>query len=198
MSALSAAIPVVAYAAEEPAPVEEENWYETINSDVLDYTAKVEVEDQEVDIKLHVQIIPLVEGDFTEVKDERGELVAYHYKGKAAPDYVYPGSTLLTRFDLTWDGKAVPIPERFWSDLGGMRIQTSTLDPGKLKGEAHWKAVELLESLKCPRLTLSADGGTVLIEWVRPEDCDSRSTIRWIVSKSGNVLRHRDCPPHHC
>ena len=44
--------------------------------------------------------------------------------------------------------------------------------------------------------SLSAEGGTVLIEWERPEECDSHSTIRWIVSKSGTVLRHRHCPPH--
>ncbi len=24
---------------------------------------------------------------------------------------------MLTRFDLIWDGKAMPIPERFWIDL---------------------------------------------------------------------------------
>lgn len=41
-----------------------------------------------------------------------------------------------------------------------------------------------------------ADGGTVLIQWDRPEECDGRSTIRWIVSKSGTVLRHRYEAPH--
>jgi hypothetical protein len=44
--------------------------------------------------------------------------------------------------------------------------------------------------------SLSAEGGTVLIEWGRDEECDSSSTIRWIVSKSGTMLRHRNCPPH--
>ena len=47
-------------------------------------------------------------------------------------------------------------------------------------------------------LSLSAEVGTVLIEWERPEECDSHSTIRWIISKSGVVLRHRHCPPHEC
>ena len=28
-----------------------------------------------------------------------------------------PGSLSLTRFDLTWDGKRIPIAERFWNDL---------------------------------------------------------------------------------
>jgi hypothetical protein len=198
MSAFSAAIPVVAHAADEPAQLEEADWWETINSDALDYTAKVNHEDQDIDIKLHVQLIRPDEKEFIEVRDKDDEFVAYHYKDKLTPDYFYPGRTLLTRFDLTWQGKAIPIPERFWNDIGGLWIQTSTVDPSKLEGEAHWKAIEFLESLKCPRLTLSADGGTVLVEWARPEDCDSRSTYRWIISKSGNVLRHRDCPPHHC
>ena len=105
---------------------------------------------------------------------------------------------MLTRFDLTWDGKAMKIPERFWNDLPGFRIETSTLDPEELKPDLQWKALQFLERLRQPRLSLSAEGGTVLIEWDRPEECDSRSTIRWIVSKSGTVLRHRHCPPHEC
>jgi hypothetical protein len=41
---------------------------------------------------------------------------------------------------------------------------------------------------------LSAEGGTALIEWERPEECNSHSTIRWIVSKSGVILRHLTLP----
>jgi hypothetical protein len=110
----------------------------------------------------------------------------------------HPGSTLLTRFDLTWDGKAMNIPERFWNDLPGLRIQTSPLVPENLDPKIQWEAYEFLENLDQPRISLSAEGGTALIEWARPEECDSSSTIRWIISKSGTVLRHRHCPPHEC
>lgn len=77
---------------------------------------------------------------------------------------------------------AMNLPKRFWNDLSLFPIQN------------HQSTILNLQSLP----SLSAEGGTVLIEWVRPEECDSRSTIRWIVSKSGAVLRHRHCPPHEC
>lgn len=198
VSSLGAALPVVAFAEEEIEKPEELDWYETVDSDALEFIAKAEVEDQEIDIRLHVQLVRPADEEFIEIKDEQGEFVAYHYKGKVAPEYFYPGRTLLTRFDLTWDGKAIPIPERFWNDIGGLMIQTTTVDPAKFKEEKHWEALDFIKGLMRPRLTLSADGGTVLIDWRRPEDCDSRSTYRWIVSKSGTVLRHRDCPPHYC
>jgi hypothetical protein len=198
MSSLGAAIPVVATAEEQIDNPEEMDWYETIYSDALEFTAKAEVENEEADIRLHVQLVRPADEEFIEIKNEQGKFVAYEYRGKVAPEYFYPGRTLLTRFDLTWDGKAIPIPERFWNDIGGLMIQTTTVDPSKFKEEKHWEALDFIKGLMRPRLTLSADGGTVLIEWRRPEDCDSRSTYRWIVSKSGTVLRHRDCPPHYC
>ena len=40
------------------------------------------------------------------------------------------GTTLLTRFDLTWDGKAMDIPDRFWNDLTRPRH----LRPRSLRG----------------------------------------------------------------
>jgi hypothetical protein len=190
LSALSA-VPVVATAADD-AP--EADWHETVSHDALKFTAETE----DGKITLQVELIRPAENEVTETKDEKGEFRAYQYKGKDQPYPFHPGSTLLTRFDLTWDGKAMKIPERFWNDLPGLRIETSSLDPEKLKPELQWKAHEFLERLEQPRLSLSAEGGTVLIEWERPEECDSHSTIRWIVSKSGVVLRHRHCPPHEC
>jgi hypothetical protein len=37
---------------------------------------------------------------------------------------------------------------------------------------------------------------TATIEWERAGECDSSSTIRWIISKSGTVIRHHHWPPH--
>ena len=190
LSALSA-MPAVARAADAES---EADWWETINNEALTFKAV----SGEGNLVLQVELIRVPEDEATEVLDEDGNLKHYLYKGKAMPYPFHPGTTLLTRFDLTWDGKAMNIPERFWNDLPGLRIETSPLDPEKLDPKLQWKAHEFLERLEKPRLSLSAEGGTVLIEWVRPEECDSRSTIRWIISKSGTVLRHRHCPPHEC
>lgn len=147
---------------------------------------------------LQVELIQPADDEITEAKDEKGEFRCYRYKGKDLAYPFHPGSKLLSRFDLTWSGKAMPIPERFWSDLAGLDIETSTLDPAQLKSDLQWDAKKFLEALRQPRVMLSAEGGTALIEWVRPEECDARSTIRWIISKSGTILRHRHEPPHEC
>ena len=190
LSALSA-VPIVATAADD-AP--EADWYETVNTHELKHRAVTE----DGKITLQVELFYPPEDEITEAKDEKGEHRCYQYKGKDMPARFWPSQSLLIRFDLTWDGKAMNIPDRFWSDLAGLRIDSSTLDVEKLKPELKWKASEFLEGLKKPRLSLSADGGTILIEWARSEECDSRSTIRWIISKSGTVLRHRHEPPHEC
>jgi hypothetical protein len=190
LSALST-VPFVARAQEENP---EAGWYDTINMDALSFKAVAE----EGKLVLEVEMIRPPDEEITEANDENGDFRCYQYKGKDQPYPFHPGSTLLTRFDLTWKGKSLGIPERFWDDLPGLRIETSTLDPKKIKPELQWKALQFLDQLKQPRLSLSAEGGTFLIEWIRPEECDSSSTIRWIISKSGTVLRHRHCPPHEC
>lgn len=190
LSALSA-VPVAAAAQEEDP---EAGWYDTLSADALSFKAVAE----EGKLVLQVELIRPPDDEVTEAKYGNGDFRCYQYKGKDQPYPFHPGSTLLTRFDLTWDGKAMNIPERFWNDLPGLRIETSTLDPQKLKPDLQWKALQFLDQLEQPRLSLSAEGGTVLIEWIRPEECDSSSTIRWIVSKSGTILRHRHCPPHEC
>ena len=190
LSALSA-VPVVARAAED-AP--EPDWYETVTHDVM----KFRCSDAEDSVVFEVELFQPVKSDIKEVKDAKGQHLHYLYKDKPQPYGFHPCVNLIRRFDLTWEGKAMKIPERFWNDLPGFRIETSTLRPETLKPELQWKAEQFLERLRQPRVSLSAEGGTVLIEWERPEECDSRSTIRWIVSKSGVVLRHRHCPPHEC
>lgn len=190
LSALSA-VPVVARAAED-AP--EPDWQETVTSNVMRFRCS----DAEDRVVLEVELFQPAESDIKEATDAKGEHLHYLYKDQPQPYPFRPGVNLIRRFDLTWDGKAMKIPERFWTDLPDMRIDTSTLDPEQVPPNLHWNAKEFLERLRQPRVSLSAEGGTVLIEWERPEECDSHSTIRWIVSKSGVVLRHRHCPPHEC
>jgi hypothetical protein len=179
-------------AAEEKPPLEE--WWKTVNSESLKFRAK----SVEGELILSVALLKPSEKEVTEVINKNGGGRSYHYQGKALPSRFSQGQSLLTRFDLTWDSKAIEIPERFWSDLVGLDIETSNLDFTHLGPQLQWRAQEFLEGLRQPRVTLSAEGGTALIEWVRPEECDSRSTLRWIVSKSGTVLRHRHEPPHEC
>jgi hypothetical protein len=190
LSALSA-VPVIAGAEDDAS---EPNWYETVNHDVME----LHCSDADGRVVFEVELFKPEESDIKEVTDSKGEHLHYLYKGKPQPYGFRPGVNLIRRFDLTWDGKAMPIPERFWNDLPDLRIEISTLKPETLKSELRWKAEQFLERLRQPRVSLSAEGGTVLIEWERPEECDSHSTLRWIVSKSGVVLRHRHCPPHEC
>jgi len=187
VSALAAVVPCITSAAEE----EVVDWYGTVSSDTMEFKAEDE------NIVLHVGLIRPADNEISEMTDEKGDFRCYSYKGVEMHPRFWPGCSLLTRFDLTWNGKAMKIPERFWNDLPGFRIETSTLDPDKLKPELQWRGTQFLDGLERPRVSLSAEGGTVLIEWVRPEECDSQSTTRWIISKSGTVLRHRH-HPHDC
>lgn len=127
-----------------------------------------------------------------------GDTIGYTLKGEKLPDRFWPGCTLISRFQLMWDGKRVDIPKRYWKDLAGFRIQTSPLKPDSLPPALQGEAEQFLASLDQPRVILSADGGTILIEWRRPEDCDNHSTIRWIINRSGTILRHIYTPPDEC
>jgi len=133
-----------------------------------------------------------------ELIEHQGRVIGYSLRGRRLIDGYYPGVTVVDSFTLTWDGEPIPILSRFWNDLAGFRIQVLDLDLQMLDA-AERARIELYRArLDQPRITLSADAGTALIEWVRPEECDARSTFRWIVSRSGNILRHRERPPHEC
>lgn len=158
-------------------------WYKTVTSNLLSCKA-VSPDDRVV---LQVDLVkPLPE----EITKDKTTGVS-HYKGKPLSDRYWDGQTLLTRFDLTWDGKPFRIHPRFWSDLVGLDISTSTLDPEGVQEIHRWEAYEFLNNLRQPRVTVSADLGTALVEWERGEECDGRSMIRWIIGRSGTVLRHR-------
>jgi hypothetical protein len=105
----------------------------------------------------------------------------------------------LRLFRLTWSGKEIPIPNRFWADLNRLEVQDyPKAEIARWEKDSQWRALHQLDDLKKPRLSLSCDGGTVLIEWKRSEECDSSSTIQWIIAKSGTVLRHRYQKYHEC
>jgi hypothetical protein len=120
-----------------------------------------------------------------------GQVIGYSLRGRRLVGKFFPGISVLSAFDLVWDGRPIAIPPRFWEDLAGFRIQTLSVDLNTLVLEERAKAEAYLADLDQPRLILSADEGTALIEWDRPEKGEIKSTFRWIISRSGTVLRHR-------
>ena len=162
-----------------------EAWWGTIES-----REKFTAESGEGNIKLNVELFFPPEDKVKEITNPEG-FTNYSYDGKTLPDRWWKGESLLTKFELSWDGKSIPIEKRFWSDLAGFRIQVSPLEI-KDVAEKHVSAfLDFIGKIHQPRISLSADKGTILIEWERSEECDSHSTIRWMVAKSGTVLRHR-------
>lgn len=129
-----------------------------------------------------------------EVITEGPRVVGYSLRGRRLLDGFFPGVTVVESFSLFWDDQPIPIPPRFWNDLAGFRIQTLGVDMTTLDLAQRERAEQYAARLDRPRIVLSADAGTALIEWVRREEFDSKSTFRWIISRAGNVLRHRERP----
>jgi len=199
LSALS--IPAATLAEEERggAPLKALNlqdpdqWWSTA-SERMEYTAK---SDDGV-LVLAVKLIEPEDGEISEASGSKGEFSHYTYKGVKLEEGFWPGRSLLVDFSFKWAGEAIPVAERFWKYLPGFRILVSDLDAAKVGDKLAGKLEEFKEGLGCPRVIPSGDGGTALIEWERGEECDGRSTIRWIISRSGVVMRHRHTPPHEC
>ena len=66
----------------------------------------------------------------------------------------------------------------------------------KPKDHRGWELEQWIDQTDSPSITMSADGGTVIIQWIRREDGDSASKLSWKVSKKGTVLRHHHLPPN--
>lgn len=168
------------------------DWWPTVEQPTQ-FTAK----SRDGSLKLKVKLVD-VEATERTVKTPHGEETRYYHKGTPLPRDFWPGRRGLVQFELFWDGKRIPIKERFWRDLYGFRIQTSKVDQAQLPDNQKFEFDEFLSRLDQPRVILSEDGGTALIEWKRPEECDSHSTYRWIITRDGKVLRHCDRPPCGC
>ena len=169
------------------------NWWSDV-TESQSCTAKAE----EGNAVLRVELDKPDEERVQEIKDAEGVVTGYSIDGKQLPERFWPGCAVIKKFELEWEGKKIEIPERFWTDLAGFRIQNSPLKVDQLPAEKRFEGEQFLTSSDKPRVYTSADGGTSLIEWDRPEECDGRSTIRWIISKAGVVMRHRHTPPHEC
>src|SRR5687768_10744152 len=104
------AAPVAATAAEEEPPYEE--WWKSIAE-----TMKFKTFSPDRSLTLEVELIIPPENEITEATNDAGENVGYQWKEKRMADNFAPGSSLLTKFHLEWDGKPVAIPDRLWADL---------------------------------------------------------------------------------
>ena len=113
--------------------------------------------------------------------------MGYVLNGKKLPERFWPGCALIKKFDLVWDGKDIDIPPQYWSDLAGLVIEESSLEDKSKEGVPSDELRAFLESLKKSRVYRSADGDTLMFEWDRNEECDSQSTLRWIIDETGTI-----------
>ncbi|WAC21528.1 hypothetical protein OVA24_09045 [Luteolibacter sp. SL250] len=179
------ATPAAAVAADEEQPPYEAWWGKT------ETLAKFDSYSPDRGIVLSVELTVPPEKEVTESHNDAGELTGYQWKNIRLPADFMPGSTYLTKFHLVWDGKEVPIPEKFWNDLARLTVVDCKVDIKEVPDKFMRKFFDFVADLYQPRVIRSMEGGTALIEWNRSEECDSSSTIRWMVSRSGTVLRHR-------
>ena len=177
-------------AAEPAAPVPD--WWSTVEA-ATEFTAV----SRDGSLKLKVKLAKIEVTERT-AKSPVGEEVHFFHNGVQLPSDFWPGRAALVQFELIWNGRRVPIADRFWRDLYGFRIQTTSLKASEIADAAKYEFEIFSSQLDQPRVILSADGGTALIEWQRPEECDSHTTYRWLITKDGRVLRHCDRPPHEC
>lgn len=191
-------LPAASFAQEEAPraavdPNDPENWRSAVH-EVMEFTAK----SLDGSLSLAVKLIKPEEGEVTQVDKDNGEFSHYVYKGQKLDEGYWQGRTVLEQFEFRWGGEKIAIPERFWKHLPGFDIRVSELKREDVKEDLAPELEEFHGQLRQPRVILSADGGTALVEWTRGEECDGRSTIRWIISRSGTVMRHRHTPPHEC
>ncbi|MFK7911239.1 MAG: hypothetical protein AB8F34_11665 [Akkermansiaceae bacterium] len=92
-------------------------------------------------------------------------------KRQLPSDLLWRTPTMIKSFSLTIDGKKIHVPERFWNDLPGMYLEKVVINK-KIKTEEDKIELWYFSTQQCagPSITRSANGGTVLISWARPEE----------------------------
>lgn len=172
-------------------------WSETISRDYSGTFVSTEG-----DLRLEVALIAK-DDEVTEeeMPDSDGPGTVYTFRGEKLPPFVRPEDGVLKAFRFTWKGEEIPVPKRFWNDFGGCLIESTPLKKNQIPEELHPEFDEFLAKLDGPKVILSADGGTALIEWrILDTDacCGHRATMRWIIGKGGAVMRHRHTTPSEC
>jgi hypothetical protein len=199
---LASATPVAASATwaqadDDAGPTVRAAWEETVARSWSDTFVSTEG-----DLRLEVALIT----DKDEVREETvkgddGPETAYFFRGEKLPRWLQPTDGILQEFRLTWKGREIPVAKRFWNDFGGCLIQSTPLKKEHIPQELHGEFDKFSEELDGPKVILSADGGTALIEWRILDTeacCGHRATVRWIIGRSGAVMRHRHSTPSMC
>jgi hypothetical protein len=130
-----------------------------------------------------------------------GEETRYTFEGELLPLWLHPGEGMIKRFRFFWDGKEIPVAKRFWNDFAGCLIKRCTVDRQTIAPDLGEDFDDYQNNLDGPKLILSADRGTALIEWsIIDTDacCGHRATMRWMISKNGHIMRHRHTTPSLC
>lgn len=174
-----------------------EMWYEKVvrvNSGVF----------KSMDESLRLEVALIDENDLVEektIQTEDGEETIYSFKGEELPRWLSPEHGVIKSFRFFWNEKEISIPKRFWSDFGGCAIEKLSEHPKKIDEDHQLEFDDFFEKLDGPKVILSADGGTALIQWNIQDTkgcCGSRSDMRWIISKKGYIMRHRHDLPSMC
>lgn len=156
------------------------------------------------DGSLRLEVALIDENDAVEervIETEHGELTIYRFNGEDLPRWVRPEHGVIKSFRFFWDKKEIPIPKRFWNDFGGCAIEKFPDELKKVDEDLQFELETFLERLDSPKVILSADGGTALIQWNIQDTsgcCGSRSDMRWMISKKGYIMRHRHDLPSMC
>jgi hypothetical protein len=130
-----------------------------------------------------------------------GDETRYTFEGERMPRWLRPGQGIIKRFRFFWDGREIPVAKRFWNDFGGCHITRCAIDRKTIHPDLIRYFEEYQNDLEETKVILSADGGTALIEWrIFDTDacCGHRATVRWMISKSGHVMRLRHTTPSRC
>lgn len=153
---------------------------------------------------LRLEVALIDEND--DVKEETiqtpdGEEIRYTFRGEHLPRWLHPHNGIIKCFHFFWDGREIPVAKRFWNDFGGCHITHCAVDQKTIAPDLSEDFKNYLNDLDAPKVILSADGGTALIEWRIIDTgacCGHRATMRWLISKSGHVMRHRHTTPSAC
>ena len=105
------------------------------------------------------------------VEDREGNVREAWLGSRRLPvDLLWRRPTLISSFELRIDGQRVEVPARFWNDLAGLSLEKLIINRPVKTEEDEWELEEFVRQLPGPRVVRSADGGTVLVTWVRPEE----------------------------
>lgn len=152
-------------------------------------------------LRLEVSLIREEETTSETYKEGDSEFVRYSFGDRRLPDNLHPSDGVLKTFRFFWDGKEIQVPDRFWKDVGGFRLEKCSFAGEKLTPEETLQVEEWTANLLCPQVILSADGGTAMVEWPIIDThacCGHQATLRWLISRGGHVMRHRHTMPNPC